>query len=370
MKIIKVVNVIKFVSFFQTFGSDEQLTAWVQNIARGQGFVIVKGRTKSDKGYLYEINYRCFKSGDYNPSGTGKRKSSTCKTNCPFRLLAKYHATKNYWVLRVMDDTHNHVLLDSLHGVPFAMRLANDEFGLVGELTECSVKPRHILSTIQARNPDNVSSVRTIYNAKNKIRRAREGGRTPIQVLYEHLMESGYTWYPRVNEHTNELEELFFVHPTSYAIWCTFPEIMLMDSTYNTTMFKLPLLEIVGVTSTNKTFSMAYSFLNTEQGHNFQWVLERVKDVIDERYYPRVIVTDRDLALVGACRAEFPNAHHLLCRWHIEQNLSKYCKNKCSDDDYTTIKRRWNLMVKAPTYDGYERHWQRLQQLLVNHPGT
>ena len=81
---------------------------------------------------------------------------------------------------------HNHVLLDSLHGVPFAMRIPNDEFGLVGELTECSVKPRHILSTIQSRNPNNVSSVRTIYNAKNKIRRAREGGRTPIQVLYVH----------------------------------------------------------------------------------------------------------------------------------------------------------------------------------------
>ena len=361
---------MKFTLLFQTFDSDEQLTAWVQNIARGQGFVIIKGRTKAEKGYLYEINYRCTKSGNYKPGGAGKRKTSTCKTNCPFKLVAKYHETKNYWVLRVKDDTHNHEMLESLHGVPFAMRLKDDELSLVKQLTEYSMKPRNILSTIQGRNPDNVSSVKTIYNARDKIRRARESGKTPIQVLYEHLMESGYTWYPRVNEHTNELEELFFVHPTSYALWCTFPEIMLMDATYNTTMFKLPLLEIVGLTSTNKTFSIAYSFLHSEQGHNFHWVLQRVKDVIDEIHYPRVIVTDRDLALVGACEAEFPNAHHLLCRWHIEQNLVKHCKNKCSDDDYEPIKRRWDMMVKAPTYELYQDHYRRLQQRLVNHAGT
>ena len=114
---------------------------------------------------------------------------------------------------------------------------------------------------------------------------------------------------------------------------------------------------------------MAYSFLSSEQGHNFRWVLQRVKDVIDERHYPRVIVTDRDLALVGACRAEFPNAHHLLCRWHIEQNLLKYCKNKCSGDEYVHIKRRWDWMIKAPTFERYEHHYQRLQQLLVKHAG-
>jgi hypothetical protein len=165
-------------------------------------------------------------------------------------------------------------MLESLHGVAYAMRLKDDELGLVKELTDYNVRPLNILSTIKGRNPDNVSSVRTIYNAQDKFRRAIVGDRTPIQVLYSHLRDSGYTWYPRVNEHTNELEELFFVHPTSYALWCTFREVMLMDSTYNTTMFKLPLLKIVGVTSTNKIFSMAYSFLSSEQGHNFRWVLQ------------------------------------------------------------------------------------------------
>lgn len=358
--------------YFQVFGSHEEVTEWAQNIARELGFVVVKDRTKSEDGHMNEINYRCTKGGTYVPQGSGRRKTKTCKTDCPFRLVVKYHRTKNYWVLRVKDDTHNHDMLESLHGVAYAMRLKDDELGLVKELTDYNVRPLNILSTIKGRNPDNVSSVRTIYNAQDKFRRARVGDRTPIQVLYSHLRDSGYTWYPRVNEHTNELEELFFVHPTSYTLWCTFPEVMLMDSTYNTMMFKLPLLEIVGVTSTNKTFSMAYNFLSSEQGHNFRWVLQRVKQVIDERYYARVIVTDRDLALVGAVRAEFPDAHKLLCRWHIQQNILKFCRNKFTDgiNEYESIKKRWDWMVKAPTFESFERRYQRLQQLLVNHLGT
>jgi hypothetical protein len=36
--------------YFQAFGSHEQLTEWVQSIARELGFVIVKRRTKAEKG--------------------------------------------------------------------------------------------------------------------------------------------------------------------------------------------------------------------------------------------------------------------------------------------------------------------------------
>ena len=355
--------------FLQKFGSHEQLTAWVQNIARGLGFVIVKRRTKSENGIMFEINYGCTKGGYYEPEGTGKRNTSTSKTGCPFKLVAKYLKRRSYWILKVKEDGHNHKLLETVHGVPYAMRLNDDEVALVKELSG-HVRPRNILAAIQGRNPDNVSSVRTIYNTQVKLRKAQMGNRTPIQILYAHLMESGYTYYDRVNEN-NELEELFFVHPTSYALWCTFPQIMLMDSTYNTTLFKLPFLEIVGVTPTNKTFSMAFSFLNHEKRPNFKWVLERVKMVIEEQYYPRVIVTDRDLALLGACREEFPNSHHVLCRWHIGQNLLQYCRNRCeSVDEYDSIKHTWDWMVKAPTRAIFEEKYQRLQQKLANHAGT
>ena len=116
--------------YFQAFRSHEEITEWVQNIAAGLGFIIVKNRTKSENGQMYEINYRCTKGGIYEPHTSGKRRTKTRKSNCPFRLVAKYRPTRFNWILRVKCDKHNHKLLKSLHGLAYAMRLKDDELSL------------------------------------------------------------------------------------------------------------------------------------------------------------------------------------------------------------------------------------------------
>ena len=45
---------------------------------------------------------------------------------------------------------------------------------------------------------------------------------------------------------------------------------LIIDSTYKTNKYKLPLLEIVGVTSTEKTYSVGFAFLECEKEDNFQ----------------------------------------------------------------------------------------------------
>lgn len=323
---------------------------------------------------MFKIEFMCEKGKEYQSQRSEssiQRGTGTVKTDCPFGLVANYYKTNDIWRLRVQRDEHNHPYASTLEGHPYAMRLEDDEFHLVEELSKYNVQPRYILSTIKARNPDNVSNVRNVYNAQTKIRAVIRGDRTQIQLLMSHLTRTGYAYYERVNDRTNELEELFFVHPTSYAVWCTFPQIMLMDSTYNTTLFKLPFFEIVGFTSTNKTFSMGFSFLDKEQGPNFRWVLQCVKKVIDEVHYPRVIVTDRDLALMGACDVEFPNAKKLLCRWHISNNMLKHCRQRFKTiKEWDSVKRTWEHMIKAPTEAGFVHYYEKLKELLVGHRGT
>ena len=34
-----------------------------------------------------------------------------------------------------------------------------------------------------------------------------------------------------------------------------------------------------------------------------------------------VFITDNDLAVINAIKSHFPNSKHVLCRWHIKQNL-------------------------------------------------
>ena len=44
-----------------------------------------------------------------------------------------------------------------------------------------------------------------------------------------------------------------------------------MDSTYKTNLYRMPLFEIVGVTSTYLTYSVGFSFMTSKKEDNFTW---------------------------------------------------------------------------------------------------
>ena len=101
---------------------------------------------------------------------------------------------------------------------------------------------------------------------------------------------------------------------------------LIIDATYKTNVFNMPFVEIVGVTSTNKTFCIAFAFIKDEKMDSYKWVLEELKLTLNECMHPRVIVTDRELALMSACEKVFPHTNHILCRWHISRNIFKNCR--------------------------------------------
>ena len=53
---------------------------------------------------------------------------------------------------------------------------------------------------------------------------------------------------PRINEDTNRVEALVFAHPRIAEIYKEKPDIVLMDCTYKTNKFGLPLLCFVTIT--------------------------------------------------------------------------------------------------------------------------
>jgi len=50
--------------------------------------------------------------------------------------------------------------------------------------------------------------------------------------------------------------------------------VFLIDSTYKTNRYRLSLLDIVGVTPTRMTFSVAFAYLDVECLNNVVWALE------------------------------------------------------------------------------------------------
>jgi len=130
------------------------------------------------------------------------------------------------------------------------------------------------------------------------------------------ISSGGYTFKVKLGDNGN-LKALFFSKDNMLAFSCRYKYVFMMDCTYKTNRFGMPLLNIVGITSTFKTFNAGFAFLSAEKEEDYQWALEAFGSVVE----PKLIITDRELALMNAINSVFPNCIHLLSIWHINSNI-------------------------------------------------
>ena len=95
-----------------------------------------------------------------------------------------------------------------------------------------------------------------------------------------------------------------------------------MDCTYKSNKYRLHLLNVVGTICLNGTFYVAFDFLLWEKKEDFTWFLTILHSLYQQLDLedPKVIVTDRDIALMAAIYEIFPRTTNLLCLWHIKKN--------------------------------------------------
>ncbi|XP_026452053.1 uncharacterized protein LOC113352451 [Papaver somniferum] len=162
------------------------------------------------------------------------------------------------------------------------------------------VKPALILSTLKRQNKKNVSTTRTIYNAKSKFRTKVMEGRTKMQKLLQLLDEHHYVTSNRREDSSGRVLELFWSHPDGSRLAQCFPTILLLDCTYKTNRWGMSLFHVVGVTSTTQCFTIAYCFMSAEKTENYIWALERLRKLYSPNHLPSVVVTDDDIRLQNA----------------------------------------------------------------------
>lgn len=275
------------------------------------------------------------------------------KCECPFELRCVKGSEG--WTVTVVNGTHNHDPAKQLEGHAYAGRLSQEETELLVDMSASSLsKPREILSLMKAKDPSNVTTIKSVYNARYKHRFVERAGRTQMQFLLSKLQENEYIYFHQ-KDADDCVTSLFWSNPSSVELMRAFPTILLMDCTYKTNRYRFPLMQMVGVTSTDKTFSVAQSFIMGEKQENYVWVLENLKRVMDTDRLPTVIVTDRDLALMNAIEKVFPNAKHLLCRWHIDKNVTANCRKHFDEKAWPLFMHSWTSLMFSSDIPTYER---------------
>lgn len=93
-----------------------------------------------------------------------------------------------------------------------------------------------------------------------------------------------------------------------------------------------------------------------------------LKSIIEGCIHPRVIVTDREVALMKACGIVFPNAKQLLCRVHINRAILTKWK-RTMHKSWSAFYKAWNLLMKSQTEETYMFNLTQLETSLIEHKG-
>jgi alpha-glucosidase len=140
-------------------------------------------------------------------------------------------------------------------------------------------------------------ATKQLYNARHRMKLKKRGSRSELQHLFEVFDQHKYIFKSRSLGQSTTIQDIFFAQPTSVGLFNTFADVFLMDSTYKTNCYNMPLFEMVGVTSTDKTFNVA--LISNEKEDNYTWALQECQKLsISKKVGPKVVVNDRDPALM------------------------------------------------------------------------
>ena len=280
------------------FPNRDSLIAYVRSFGASNGYGISIIRSKPRKVYL-----GCDRGGKYrnrlNLTDETRRKNTSSRLiNCPFSVCGK-EENDNVWTLSIRNPAHNHEPSESLPAHPSLRRLSKQAKERVKEMTKAGARPREILSSLRQNDPSISTISRDIYNLRKKIRLENLQGRTPTQALVKEL-EEGQFEYDYQCDASGHVTHLFFSHHKSIELARTYSSVLLMDCTYKTNKFGMPLLNVISMTSFNTTFFACFIFLKDEKEEDYKWALTRVSRLFDGIKKPEVVVTDRELALMNA----------------------------------------------------------------------
>ena len=85
--------------------------------------------------------------------------------------------------------------------------------------------------------------------------------------------------------------------------------------------------------------------------------------LFDAHDLPSVFVTDKEFACINALRQVFPEAHRMLCTFHISKNVNQHCKKLFNNEfAWTLFLRDWSNYMMAIMKEDFFARWKDLNE--------
>ena len=239
--------------------------------ASTRGYAFITGRSTKEKTNRRTITYACDRF--YHPpksSTERQRKSTTRATSCQFSVLAK-ETQHGAWVLRHRPDkkfaVHNHEPSPHPSAHPAHRTLLKEDMAKLTSLSNAGIPAKNIRTYIR-ENTDSITTQQDIYNCITDVRRDTCEGQSSIHALADQLYKEGF-WSQFQTGPDGRVMAILFAHLKSVGYLQAYPDILILDCTYKTNKYRMLLLDIIGVDACQRSFCIAFTFLNSESESDY-----------------------------------------------------------------------------------------------------
>ncbi|KUF93665.1 hypothetical protein AM588_10007297 [Phytophthora nicotianae] len=181
----------------------------------------------------------------------------------------------------------------------------------------------NIYATMLNQDPNTLIVPKDIANAKDSARRRVLTSATPIEALFNQLNQDKIFYRYTTHLETQRLKYLLWAHPATASLYKVNSDILVMDCTYKSNKFDLPLLNVISLTGMDTVIPVCQAWIPGEKKQDYTWALNMLRLLILEYDVPepRIISHDRDQALMNPLALVFSDVPTILCRWHMNKNV-------------------------------------------------
>lgn len=117
------------------------------------------------------------------------------------------------------------------------------------------------------RQSGSLATRQDIYNRIADVRRDACEGQNPIHALANQPDKESF-WSRIQFAPDGRVTAVLFAYADSLAYLRVYPELLLLDCTYKTNKYGMPLLDMTGIAATQRSFCIAFAFLSSETEHS------------------------------------------------------------------------------------------------------
>jgi hypothetical protein len=233
-----------------TYLTREALYEAIQSWARPRGYAFTGGSSKKTSSGGIKAYYLCDRCPPPPLAREDRiRDTQTRGTSCSFSVIALQKPLIG-WQLKYRPGTqyniHNHEPSRHPSAHYSHRQLSITAQNTVQSFFQAGIQPRQTLTFLHQLDPTTLALPQDIYNQNAAFRRQIRQGKSSTEALIQYLQEGGIKHAILKDPQTRRLKGLFIACPESIEYLQSHHDVLLIDNTYKTNQFELPLIDIIG----------------------------------------------------------------------------------------------------------------------------